>query len=231
MIVLEETTVVGMLVVVCTVLVADVDLMMLGAVIEDSSRVLTTGVTVASVHVVLVALRVLLLELIAVKDTWLEVMVGSEITDDELEGMVELDVATELDVITELDVLENWALDVDVTVGVAGVYEDVKVPTEVDEEEETTEEVVLCEETVDERTEKEVSGWEYSGTDGTTEEEVVTCEYTGTEATTEDMAVLLEVTLATLLFESVYTGTEETTLLLVLMLGVENGVAELVLGV
>ena len=93
MIVLEEARVVGTLMVICTVLDTDVTWTVLGAVMEDNSRKLTGGVIVASVHVVLLLLLVVLLALLlkVVENTWLDIIVDSEIIDDELDDMSERD--------------------------------------------------------------------------------------------------------------------------------------------
>ena len=57
---------------------------------DDNSRELTCGVIAASVHVVLLLLLLALL-LEVVENTWLDIIVDSEITDDELDVMSELD--------------------------------------------------------------------------------------------------------------------------------------------
>jgi len=60
---------------------------------EDDIRELTCGVIVASVHVVLLLVLVLLALLLEViEDTWLGMIVDSEIIDDESDNMTELDV-------------------------------------------------------------------------------------------------------------------------------------------
>jgi len=60
---------------------------------EDDIRELTCGVIVASVHVVLLLVVVVLLTLLldVVENTWLDMIVDSEIPDDELDDMSELD--------------------------------------------------------------------------------------------------------------------------------------------
>ena len=63
-----------------------------GTLMEDNSRELTCGVIVASVHVVLLLLLLLsALLLEVVENTWLGMIVDSEIADDELADMSELD--------------------------------------------------------------------------------------------------------------------------------------------